>query len=68
MKMSNEYLNERLSKVHELLYSGSLHEIDEANNIVVSLIGDLQPQQAWGVVSISKPPNLIYEKDIKNHF
>jgi small nuclear ribonucleoprotein (snRNP)-like protein len=43
MKMSDDYLNERLSKVHELLYSGSLHEVDQANNIVVDLIKDLQP-------------------------
>jgi hypothetical protein len=44
MKMSDEYLTERLSKVQELLYSGSLHEVDEANNIVVDLIKDLQPR------------------------
>jgi len=42
MKMSDEYLDERLLKVQELLYSGSLHEVDEAHNIVAKLIKDRQ--------------------------
>ena len=43
MKITDEHLFKTLCKVQELLYSGSLHEVDEANNIVISLIKDLQP-------------------------
>ena len=40
MKMSDEYINEQLSKAQKLLWSGSLHEVDEAHNIVSNLIKD----------------------------
>jgi hypothetical protein len=40
MKMSDEYINEQLSKAQALLWSGSLHEVDEAHNIVSNLIRD----------------------------
>ena len=40
MKMSDEYLNDQLSKAQALLWSGSLHEVDEAHNIIAKLISD----------------------------
>jgi len=40
MKMSDKYINEQLSKAQALLWSGSLHEQDEAHNIISKLIKD----------------------------
>ena len=40
MKMSDEYINDQLSKAQKLLWSGSLHEVDEAHNIIAKLIND----------------------------
>ena len=40
MRMSDTYINEQLSKAQKLLWSGSLHEVDEAHNIISSLIKD----------------------------
>jgi hypothetical protein len=40
MKMSDTYINDQLSKAQKLLWSGSLHEVDEAHNIVSNLIYD----------------------------
>ena len=40
MKMSDEYIDEQLSKAQALLWSGSLHEQDEAHNIISKLIRD----------------------------
>ena len=40
MRMSDIYINDQLSKAHALLWSGSLHEVDEAHNIVSNLIKD----------------------------
>jgi len=40
MKMSDTYVNEQLSKAQALLWSGSLHEVDEAHNIISNLIKD----------------------------
>jgi hypothetical protein len=40
MKMSDTYINDQLSKAQKLLWSGSLHEVDEAHNIVSNLIKD----------------------------
>ena len=40
MKMSDTYINDKLSKAQKLLWSGSLHEVDEAHNIVSNLIKD----------------------------
>lgn len=36
--MSDQYINDQLSKAQALLWSGSLHEVDEAHNIVSNLI------------------------------
>ena len=40
MRMSDQYINDQLSKAQALLWSGSLHEVDEAHNIVSKLIKD----------------------------
>lgn len=40
MKMSDQYIDEQLSKAQALLWSGSLHEQDEAHNIISKLIRD----------------------------
>ena len=40
MQQSDRYINEQLSKAQALLWSGSLHEVDEAHNIISKLIGD----------------------------
>jgi len=40
MRMSDQYINDQLSKAQALLWSGSLHEVDEAHNIVSNLIQD----------------------------
>ena len=38
MKMSDIYINNQLNKAQKLLWSGSLHEVDEAHNIIAKLI------------------------------
>lgn len=40
MQMSDQYIDEQLSKAQALLWSGSLHEQDEAHNIIAKLIKD----------------------------
>ena len=40
MKMSDEYLNDQLVIAQKLLWSGSLHEVDEAHNIISKLNKD----------------------------
>lgn len=40
MQMTNEYINDQLNKAQKLLWSGSLHEQDEAHNIIARLIKD----------------------------
>ena len=40
MKMSDRYVNDQLDKAQKLLWSGSLHEVDEAHNIIAKLISD----------------------------
>ena len=40
MKMSDEYINDRLNAAQKLLWSGSLHEVDEAHNLISKLIKD----------------------------
>ena len=40
MKQSDEYINTQLGKAQKLLWSGSLHEVDEAHNIISDLIRD----------------------------
>jgi hypothetical protein len=44
MKMSDQYIDEQLSKAQALLWSGSLHEQDEAHNIIAKLIKDRMEQ------------------------
>lgn len=45
MQMTKEFINNELSKAQNLLWSGSLHEVDEAHNIITNLIQDLQEAQ-----------------------
>jgi hypothetical protein len=40
MELSKEYLDKQLLKAQQLLWSGSLHEVDQAHNIISSLIKD----------------------------
>ncbi len=40
MRMSDIYINDQLGKAQALLWSGSLHEVDEAHNIITKLISD----------------------------
>ena len=40
MRMSDNYLNDQLNAAQKLLWSGSLHEVDEAHNIITKLISD----------------------------
>ena len=40
MQQTDIYINDQLSKAQKLLWSGSLHEVDEAHNIVSNLIKD----------------------------
>ena len=40
MQQTDKYINEQLSKAQALLWSGSLHEQDEAHNIIAKLIND----------------------------
>lgn len=42
MELTKELINNELSKAQDLLWSGSLHDIDAANNIITGLINDLQ--------------------------
>lgn len=46
--MSSIYINDRLNKAQQLLWSGSLHEVDEAHNIIAKLITDLEFQKITG--------------------
>lgn len=45
MRMSDIYINDQLSKAQALLWSGSLHEVDEAHNIISNLIRDRMSQK-----------------------
>ena len=66
MKMSDQYLNDQLSKAHAGLWSGSLHEVDEAHNIVSNLIRDKleqvsnQGQIVRFTTAIYNPVNFCY--------
>ena len=44
MKMSDTYINDQLNTAQKLLWSGSLHEVDEAHNIIAKLINDRMEQ------------------------
>lgn len=41
MKLTKEYLSEQIGMINELLFSGSLHEIDEATHILARLIKEI---------------------------
>jgi len=41
MELTNEYIKSEITKAHELIFSGSLHEIDEASHISASLIEEI---------------------------
>jgi hypothetical protein len=45
MQQTDKYINEQLSKAQALLWSGSLHEQDEAHNIIAKLIKDRMSEQ-----------------------
>jgi hypothetical protein len=40
MQQTDNHINQELSKAQALLWSGSLHEVDEAHNIISNLIKD----------------------------
>jgi hypothetical protein len=40
MEMSNEHIDYVLERAQALLWSGSLHEVDEAHNLISKLIKD----------------------------
>ncbi|MFN7583735.1 MAG: hypothetical protein ACK5P0_00080 [bacterium] len=40
MQQTDLYINEQLQAAQKLLWSGSLHEVDEAHNIISNLIRD----------------------------
>jgi hypothetical protein len=41
MELTKEYLTNEIIKINELLFSGSLHEIDEASHISARLLKEL---------------------------
>jgi hypothetical protein len=41
MELNNEYLRTEITKAHNLIFSGSLHEIDEATHILARLIKEI---------------------------
>lgn len=42
MEVTKQLINDELSKAQDLLWSGSLQDVDAANNIIADLINDLQ--------------------------
>ena len=42
MEVTKEFIANELSKAQDLLWSGTLDQIDDAHNIVAGLINDLQ--------------------------
>lgn len=42
MEVTKEFINNELGKAQELLWSGSIDEVDRAHNIITNLIQDLQ--------------------------
>ena len=42
MHLTKEFINNELYKAQQLLWSGSLDQVDQAHNIVASLLNDLQ--------------------------
>ena len=45
MTTTKEYIDSQLNAAQKLLWSGSLHEVDEAHNIISKLITDLKDGQ-----------------------
>ena len=45
--ISSNYIKEELAKAQALLWSGSIHEVDAAHNMITNLINDLQGQQKF---------------------
>jgi hypothetical protein len=41
MELTKEYIKTELTKINELLFSGSINEIDEASHISARLIKEL---------------------------
>jgi hypothetical protein len=41
MEITKEHLSKQLTDAQELLWSGSLHEVDQAHNIIACLIKDI---------------------------
>jgi hypothetical protein len=42
MELTKEYIKTEITKAHELIFSGSLHEIDEATHILARLITEIE--------------------------
>ena len=42
MQLTNQFIQNELSKAQALLWSGSIDEADKAHNIVATLLADLQ--------------------------
>jgi len=45
--ISRNYIKEQLARAQSMLWSGSLHEVDTAHNVITNLIKDLQDQQKF---------------------
>ena len=45
MELTKEYLKTELTKINDLLFSGSLHEVDEASHITSKLIKELNEER-----------------------
>ena len=45
MELTKEYLKTELTKINDLLLSGSLHEIDEASHMTAKLIKELNEER-----------------------
>jgi hypothetical protein len=41
MELTKEYIIEEIIKINDLLFSGSLHEVDEASHISARLLEEL---------------------------
>jgi len=41
MELTKEYLKAEIGKAHELIFSGSLHEVDEATHILARLVKEI---------------------------
>lgn len=48
MQTTKEFINNELGKAQQLLWSGSLDEVDKAHNIITKLINDLSDVRDGG--------------------